>query len=60
LEAGGIKSVEQLVEILYPEGSSQPNIEVLQKIPGINKNMAEYIAKIVSESVEIEESEEEE
>jgi len=60
LESGGIKSVEQLVELLYPEGSSQPNIEVLQKIPGINKNMAEYIAKIVSESVEIEESEEEE
>ena len=60
LESGGIKSVEQLVEILYPEGSNQPNIEVLQKIPGINKNMAEYIAKIVSESVEIEESEEEE
>ncbi|GIX43573.1 MAG: transcription termination/antitermination protein NusA [Leptospiraceae bacterium] len=58
LESGGIKSVEQLVEILYPDDRSEPNIEALQKIPGINKNMAEYIAKIVNESVEIEDEEE--
>lgn len=58
LESGGIKSVEQLVATLYPNEDTVPHIEELQKIPGINKNMAEYIAKIVNESVEIENEEE--
>ncbi len=57
LESANIKSVEQLYNLLYGDNDT-PAPEVLEKIPGINKNMAEYIIKIVKENVEIEEEEE--
>jgi N utilization substance protein A len=46
LQASGIKSVEDLIEI---------DIEDLQKIPGIGVTTAKQIMKIISESVEYEE-----
>lgn len=46
LEDSGIRSVEDLIEM-------QP--EELEKVPGIGKNTARHIMKILSESVEFEE-----
>lgn len=53
LSSANIKSVEQLVDMIYHDGEN-PDPTVLTNIKGINKNMAEYITKIIAENVEFE------
>lgn len=57
LKSEGIDSVEKLVETVMDEKDYKMYPERLQKIPGINRNTAEYIIERLMENIEIQDEE---